>query len=164
MWANCSQSKINSIGINAIIAGMVGGMIEIIWVSLYSSLSSVSATSIAKEISITLLPFTENAPYAAMLGILIHLILSLILAISFSALILKPTVRQFENSTIILCSGITLAIIWAVNFFIVLPIVNPSFISLMPYIVTLISKLLFGFAMAWVFIKQASYSQVEMSH
>ena len=43
-----------------------------------------------------------------------------------------------------------LAAIWVVNFLVVLPIVNAEFVSLLPYSVTLGSKLLFGVAMAMV--------------
>jgi len=143
---------------------MVAGMMEIFWVTIYSSLSSVSATNVAREISVTLLPFTENTYYAPILGILIHLILSLILAISFNAIILKTAVHQFGDRCIILCSFTTLAIVWVVNFFVVLPLLNPSFISLMPYKVTLISKLLFGLAMGWVFIKKGSYKRTVLSN
>ena len=157
-------SKIRSLDITVLTAGMAGGMVEIFWVTMYSNLSSVSATNVAREISATLLPFTANSYYAPMLGILFHLMLSLLLAISFNAIILKPVVRQFGNRSIILCCFTTLAIVWAVNFFIVLPIINPSFISLMPYVVTLISKLLFGLAMAWVLMKMGSFKRTVLSN
>jgi len=39
-----------------------------------------------------------------------------------------------------------LAGVWAVNFFVVLPIVSPSFVHIVPYAVSLTSKLLFGVA------------------
>jgi hypothetical protein len=38
-----------------------------------------------------------------------------------------------------------------INFFLILPVVNPDFVTLMPYAVTLASKLGFGIAMGWVF-------------
>src|SRR5580704_12033145 len=41
-----------------------------------------------------------------------------------------------------------LAGVWAVNFFAVLPIVSPAFIHIVPYAVSLTSKLLFGVAAA----------------
>jgi hypothetical protein len=44
--------------------------------------------------------------------------------------------------------------VWAVNFFVVLPQVNPAFVHLPPYGVTLISKLLFGLAAARVFARR----------
>ena len=39
------------------------------------------------------------------------------------------------------------------NFLVLLPLLNPHFPLLMPYAVTLTSKLLFGAAMSWVLIK-----------
>jgi hypothetical protein len=44
-----------------------------------------------------------------------------------------------------------LACIWAVNFLLLLPVVNAAFVGLLPYSVSLGSKLLFGVAMAGVF-------------
>ncbi len=41
-----------------------------------------------------------------------------------------------------------LAGVWAVNFFVVLPIVAPAFVHMVPYAVSLTSKLLFGMAAA----------------
>jgi hypothetical protein len=46
---------------------------------------------------------------------------------------------------------IALTGVWAVNFFVVLPLLSPAFISLVPYPVSLISKVLFGLAAAEVF-------------
>jgi hypothetical protein len=40
--------------------------------------------------------------------------------------------------------------VWALNFLFVLPAVNPSFVTLMPYAATLLSKALFGAVMATV--------------
>ena len=38
--------------------------------------------------------------------------------------------------------------VWAVNFFVVLPGISPAFIHLVPYPVSLMSKILFGLAAA----------------
>jgi hypothetical protein len=46
-----------------------------------------------------------------------------------------------------------LIIVWAVNFLVVLPVLNPAFIVLLPDSVTLFSKMLFGTAMALVLQK-----------
>ena len=40
--------------------------------------------------------------------------------------------------------------IWATNFFLVLPAINPAFVALVPYTTSLISKVLFGAAAALV--------------
>ena len=44
-----------------------------------------------------------------------------------------------------------LVAVWAVNFFVVLPVVNPDFVTVVPYAASLISKTLFGVAAAFVF-------------
>ena len=41
-----------------------------------------------------------------------------------------------------------LAAVWAINFFVILPVLSPAFVHLVPYSVSLMSKLLFGFAAA----------------
>jgi len=63
--------------------------------------------------------------------------------------------RVLRNRTgvpaILAVSGAALVAIWATNFFLILPAINPDFVTLMPYTVTLISKLGFGITMGWVF-------------
>jgi hypothetical protein len=44
-----------------------------------------------------------------------------------------------------------LAGVWAINFLVILPIINPTFVELVPYGASLASKVLFGFAAAFVF-------------
>jgi hypothetical protein len=159
MKTNYSSIHLNSLGFTVLLAGLAGGMIEIGWISIYSSLSSINVVNIAQQISATIMPLTVNSDYAPMLGIFIHLALSLILATLFSAIILKPAVRRYGALGIMLSSFMTLGIVWAINFFIVLPILNPSFVLLMPYMVTLISKLLFGAAMGWVMVNSSPYTK-----
>ena len=136
-----------------IIAGLAGGMMEVLWVSLYSSYSSVSAAEIAGQVTASLMPFASGSILAPGLGLVIHLLLSLVLALLFIAIVLKPVFARYGKPGIMISSLIALALVWKINFFIVLPLLNSSFISLMPLLVTFISKLLFGVAMGWVLIK-----------
>lgn len=136
---------------------MAGGLTEILWISIYSHISSISALNIARQISVTILPFTADSFYAPMLGVFIHLILSVLLAIAFTATILKPAMLKYGSTGIMLSSFTILAIVWLINFLIVLPIINPSFTALMLVIITLASKLLFGIAMGGVLVKNFSY-------
>ncbi|QLP97616.1 MAG: hypothetical protein HZY79_09735 [Rhodoblastus sp.] len=46
----------------------------------------------------------------------------------------------------------TLIAIWAVNFFVVLPVWNPEFVTIVPYGVSLMSKALFGVAAAFTLL------------
>jgi hypothetical protein len=135
-----------------ILAGLCGGLAEIAWVSLYSFLAPVSGFYVARQISATFSPVIENANIAPVLGICIHLVLAMALAVAFAAIILAPVSQRYGAKGIILSCLMTLTIVWAINFFVVLPVINPAFTSLMPYIVTLISKLLFGTTMAWILI------------
>jgi hypothetical protein len=48
----------------------------------------------------------------------------------------------------------TLVGVWAINFFVLLPGISPAFIHLMPYPVSLLSKVLFGLAAAEAFRRQ----------
>ncbi len=143
----------SSLGSRIIWAGIAGGMAEIFWISIYSQFSSVSAVNVARQISATVLPVTVDSSYAPLFGILIHLILSLVLAVAFTKTILKPIVMRYGTKGIMLSSFTTLGIVWAVNFLIILPVLNSSFTLLMPATVTLISKLLFGVAMGWMLVK-----------
>ena len=54
--------------------------------------------------------------------------------------------KSYENAS----GRFTLAGIWALNFLLVLPVLNPRFVTLMPYAATLASKALFGLTMAAV--------------
>jgi len=45
--------------------------------------------------------------------------------------------------------------VWAINFFVVLPFVSPAFTSIVPYAVSLASKLLFAVAAAEVVRRSA---------
>ena len=51
---------------------------------------------------------------------------------------------------IITSAAFLLALVWTLNFFIILPWLNPAFVTLMPYSVSLASKLLFGVTMGIV--------------
>lgn len=136
-----------------IIAGIAGGMMEVLWVSLYSFFSSVNAAEIARQVTVSLFPYAADSSIAPLLGLGVHLLLSLVLALLFIGIVLKPVFVRYGKPGIMISSLITLALVWKINFFIVLPILNPSFISLMPLLVTLISKLLFGAVMGWALIK-----------
>jgi len=134
-----------------LLAGLAGGLAEIIWVSFYSATSSVSAAEVARQVTATLLPSLGGSALAPILGIAIHLLLSACLAAGFAAVLLRPVLRRFGIAGLFVSAPLTLALIWAVNFFVLLPWLNPVFPRLLPYAVTLASKLLFGMAMAAVY-------------
>ncbi len=134
------------------IAGMGGGLIEVIWVVSYGMYASISATNVARQITATVLPILATSSVAPVLGLFIHFVLSVVLAYAFVIFVLEPVSRLYGKPGIFLACMATLFVVWAMNFLLILPAINSTFVSLMPYLVTLISKLLFGLAMAIVFM------------
>jgi hypothetical protein len=51
-----------------------------------------------------------------------------------------------------------LALVWAINFVVVLPIIRPEFVHLVPYGASLTSSLLFGAALAAVIHDKLAFS------
>ena len=132
-----------------VIAGLAGGLAEVAWISTYGAISGVSVDLVAREITRSIVPYASYSSVWA--GIFIHLILAVGLgvgvALAIRLLLLGYGRLHTEFGLVIL----TLATVWAVNFLLVLPYLNPNFVDLLPYTVTLASKLLFGLAAATVF-------------
>ncbi len=134
-----------------LIAGLAGGLAEVIWISLYSLTAGIQVAEIGSAITTTVYPPGTVLYLAPVLGLAIHMILSVILAFIFGSIIWPVIERLFHHSTVAIIASITtLGIVWKVNFFLILPIWNPEFITLLPLTVTLASKILFGFAMGMV--------------
>lgn len=133
-----------------LLAGLCGGLAEVIWISLYSVLTTTSLTSVGRGISSTFWVSSVHWPGAEYLGLLIHLILSLILALGFGALLHHFLLRRSGRSMTVITAVLMLALIWKINFYVILPLWNPGFVNILPLSVTLVSKLLFGFSMGWV--------------
>jgi hypothetical protein len=89
--------------------------------------------------------------WAVEFGVLIHLGLAAALGIGLAfgiRLILRrlETFRSEFAFTVLILTAV-----WAMNFLVVLPHINPAFVHLLPYSVTLLSKVLFGLAAATSF-------------
>ena len=132
-----------------VLAGFCGGMAEIIWVAIYSAMTPIGAMEVARQITASVFPAMTDASAAAPVGIAIHLLLSLLLAGVFTVAVWLPFARKLRLAPALLVAVAALSGVWAINFFVVLPLLNPAFVDLMPYGITLISKMLFGIAMGW---------------
>jgi hypothetical protein len=133
-----------------LLAGLAAGMAEVVWIALYAAFTPVDALEVARSITAT---FGEAGAAAAAAGLGIHLVLSLAVAAVFIALVYRP-LREFLGArAIVACALGVLAMIWVTNFFVVLPAINPAFTELMPLPVTLVSKLLFGLALALTLLR-----------
>jgi hypothetical protein len=140
-----SQKRSRTALIAIVVAGLIGGTAEVVWVTLYSAFTSADAAVVAREIVYSL-PFAGARATAAN-GVAIHLTLSVVLAFAFGLLLWHPLLRRAGLAVNVVFACAALALVWVINFGVVLPVMNPIFVDLLPYAVTFISKLLFGAAM-----------------
>ena len=133
----------------AVLAGLAGGFAEMLWIALYASLTSGSSVEVARQVAATLFQPAVALPAAPAIGIAIHLALSVALAVVFVRFIWIPFAKRMAGGAGLFITVAALMAVWAVNFLVVLPVVNPSFVTLMPYKITFVSKALFGAAMVW---------------
>ena len=131
-------------------AGLAGGLSEIFWIGMYSAMTLTGGIEICRRITAAVIPAWAELSIAPLLGVVIHLVLSVLLAFFFCAVFVEPVTRKFGHSVILPGSIIILACIWMLNFFVILPVINPAFVSLLPFLITLASKMLFGWAMGAV--------------
>lgn len=133
------------------VAGAAGGVAEIAWVALYAAMTGGKAAVIAQGVTTAAGVGALYPGAAAGAGVAVHMILSLalgmLLAVVARRLASGRSVRAFSLAA--LCG------VWFVNFFIILPLVSPAFTHLLPYAVSLTSKLLFGAAAGQVLAMQA---------
>ena len=141
------QKKSLHLGLLILLAGVSGGLAEILWVMIYSAFAPVSGVVVAREVTASFSPALAAGSSGMWLGIAIHMALALALGYAFAYLIWKPLVRAHGPLATLAVSALTLATVWTLNFFVVLPALNPAFITLMPYSVTFASKMLFAVAM-----------------
>lgn len=143
-----SRRRLLKVAQVGVIAGVAGGLAEVAWISIYGAISGVSVDIVAEEITRSIVPHASSSSVWA--GILIHLTLavSLGVGVAFAIRLLLGYGRVYAEFSLVI---LTLATVWAVNFLLLLPYLNPRFVDLLPYSVTLASKLLFGLVAATVF-------------
>ena len=145
-----------------ILAGAAGGLAEIIWVSLYASVSGGNAATLARSVT-TAAGVTALLPSAPVtMGIAVHMMIAVMLGVALAGLwqALAQKHRVSSRYSLVLAA---LAAVWAVNFFVVLPVVSPEFVQLVPYSVSLMSKLLFGLAAAETLRRCASAGELAVA-
>jgi hypothetical protein len=129
-------------------AGAAGGLAEIAWVALYAGVTGGDAAIIAKGVTSAAGVSAFLPSSTVMLGIIVHMSLAVIVGIllAFAWRELREQWPSLKNPYPLALAA--LAGIWVLNFFIMLPIVSPAFVHLVPYCISLTSKLLFGIAAA----------------
>lgn len=140
----------------AISAGAAGGVAEMLWVGAYSAASPASGMEVAREVTATALPAAAGLAFAPVLGVLIHMALSIALGLALAKLLWSRLLPRWGSRALMPAALAALAGVWAVNFFVVLPILNPAFVTLLPLAATFVSKLLFGATMGWTLQRAAA--------
>jgi hypothetical protein len=121
--------------------GVAGGLAEIAVVSLYSTIAGTDAGRVARHVATAVGLHGASAS----VGIGVHMGLAAVLGIALAGILaLVRGAHRAVMPVMLFC----LAAVWAVNFFVVLPRLSPGFVHLLPYDVTLASKLAFGAAAA----------------
>jgi len=105
---------------------------------------------VARGVATALLPGFAHLPFAAAIGIALHMMLAIGLGIAVVAAFRAPVLRRVgtwpQSALVVLALGA----VWSFNFLVVLPLLDPGFLVLLPMVVTLASKLLFGVSAAAV--------------
>jgi hypothetical protein len=131
-----------------VVAGAAGGIAEIIWIFVYASATGTDAASLARGVTTAAgVNFLLQGSPAAF-GVAIHMMLAVTLGIALAFSWTALSRRWPKQISAYAVMPIALAGVWAVNFLIVLPIIDLNMVQIVPYPVSLISKLLFGVAAA----------------
>jgi hypothetical protein len=128
---------------DGLLAGIAGGTAEILWIWAYAGPDSLNvARGVADVVGIP-----GASPIA---GLGVHMSIALALGIALVAAWRGASIWRGERISPFAFMLTALAIVWGLNFLLVLPAVGPAFVALLPYPVSLFSKLLFGLAAAAV--------------
>lgn len=129
-----------------IVVGLVGGITEMLWIWTYSALAGTDPAQVAAAVAGSIGLEGTGAP--VQIGVTIHLILAAALgAVLVLALRLPWIPLQGRGRQLAVVLG-ALTLVWSLNFLFLLPLIDPSFVKIVPYEVSLASKLLFGLGAA----------------
>jgi hypothetical protein len=145
LLSECHQHSVELLR-GGIKVGMAGGLAEVVVVGLYSAISDTNIATVGRQIAATV----GLDSHSALSGLWVHLALSAALGIvlMFAWNILRTV--SSRAMTLYSSASIALAAIWVMNFVVVLPVLNPDFVTLLPYGITFLSKLMFGLTAACV--------------
>ena len=156
------QNRVSTTG-TVFLAGVAGGTVEVVWVMLFCLMSQLPSSLVAEEIARSFLPQIAGLSALAT-GLIIHYVLAVLVAGMVAMILLRLLRDRVDMRSVLALSTVALAAIWATNFFVILPVINADFVTLMPYTVTLVSNLGFGIAMGWVFGVRAAASTGHTVH
>jgi hypothetical protein len=133
---------------HGVVAGAAGGLAEIAWVTLYAGATGTDPSVLARGVTTAagVSGLVPAMPVA--LGVSVHMALAVTLGIALSFGWRALSSHRLEIGSPFPFMLAALVGVWAINFFVALPVISPAFIHLVPYPVSLVSKVLFGLAAA----------------
>ncbi|HUB48131.1 MAG TPA: hypothetical protein VMB73_24395 [Acetobacteraceae bacterium] len=131
-------------------AGLAGGAAEILWIAAYTCVTGTPAGPVARGVTDALAPQLGLLPSAPAIGIALHMLLAVGLGIAVATALRAPLLRAVSGWSQSLVVVLVLGAVWSFNFLVLLPGLDPAFVTLLPMAVTLVSKLLFGVSAAAV--------------
>jgi hypothetical protein len=131
-------------------AGLAGGAAEIAWVAIYGAITGTPVGAVARGVTTALLPDLADVRFIGAIGIALHMLLAVVLGIAVVAAFRAPLLRRVGAWPQSMLVVLALGAVWSFNFLVVLPRLDPDFLVLLPMVVTLASKLLFGVSAAAV--------------
>jgi hypothetical protein len=120
--------------------GLAGGLAEMVVVWIYTVFTGGDAAAIARGVAASI----GLVGASASTGVAIHMGLAAALGIALNGVLRLVAVRPTQAWVVFPFMLASLVLVWTINFFVVLPAVAPGFVHLLPYAVTLASKLAFG--------------------
>jgi len=137
------------VGLGAL-AGIAGGLAEIVWIAFYQNVAGGSAADVAAAVTTTVAPSLSGWSGAVAFGLVVHMALALGLGVLVAAVLRRvaPGIAGTMREAAIVVG--VLALVWAMNFMVILPMLNPAFVHIVPLPISLASKLLFGLAAAQI--------------
>lgn len=147
----------------ALLAGFVGGMIEIVWLLFLERILPIDLAEIARQTTLSVYAVSQKTAWLIPFGLVIHVGFSLVVGFMFASIVNKAPSVLHKAIFIPLFAIVFLLLIWVVNFTFILPILNPNFIPLLPRTATLLSKILFGCGMGGTLLWAKRYQSLRLS-
>ena len=158
-----TKSTSASIAGRGIVAGAAGGIAEIIWILVYATATGTDAATLARGITTAAGANLIFANGSVAAGVVVHMVLAVTLGVALAFTWTYFSRRWARQMSPYVLVTFALAAVWVVNFLFVLPLLSPDFVQIVPYPISLASKLLFGLAASAVLSHKALRSTTMLA-
>lgn len=129
--------------------GLVAGAVMAMPAMLYTTITGSGFWALGWGISEAFVSLeTAQTSGGIFVGLMIHMMLSAMVGVGAAILSSNILKKRVEGGLNLLPVRLGIGVvIWAVNWYIVLPIIDPGFIELLPHVPALLFHLLFGYTL-----------------